>query len=127
MPDRRSTPPRPVPATIDAHRVSVPSRGAAAGRSTVAPAAPAVHAPARRPGAGADAERLERTVDALRRLQATLAGAQQALDAVIAEVRGAVGGAARSRDEGPAALGAAPPPLASPTLGAARAPVRERR
>lgn len=89
MPDRRSTPPRPVPATIDAHRVLLP-RGPGT-RPAAAPPAPAVHAPARRPGSETDVARLERTVDALRRLQVTLAGAQHALDAVIAEVQSAVG------------------------------------
>lgn len=89
MPDRRSPPP-----SFDAHRV-VPSRTA---RSTAPhPAAPpAVHG---RPVADAEAARLLRTVDALRRLQTTLTGAQRALDAVIAEVASASGrpaGAARS-------------------------------
>lgn len=106
MTDRRNTPPRPVPATIDAHRVTVP-RGPGAPRPAVVPPAPAVHAPSRRPGAEAETARLERTVDALRRLQVTLAGAQDALDAVIAEVQSAVGPDAGRRGT-PRALGAAP-------------------
>lgn len=122
MPDRRSTPPRTVPARIDAHRVTVPRAGAP--RAAVAPPAPAVHAPARRPGAEAETARLERTVDALRRLQVTLAGAQQALDAVIAEVQGAVGGAPpRGATR---ALDAAPEPGPLPTRGVRPAAVRTR-
>lgn len=87
MSDRRNTPPRSVPSTIDAHRVVAPRTA----RPAATPVAPAVHAPARRPSASdADAARLLRTVDALRRLQSTLAAAQQALDTVIVEVSGAV-------------------------------------
>jgi hypothetical protein len=114
MPDRSTPSPRPVPATIDAHRVA-PVR---AGRPTAAtavratapvPASAAVHAPVRRRSEAGDAEhaRLLRTVDALRRLQSTLSGAQQALDSVIVQVSGAV--ARESGGADPAVTGARPP------------------
>ncbi|WP_026912728.1 hypothetical protein [Patulibacter minatonensis] len=97
MSDRRGPAPLPVPSSLDAHRltaVTAPARRGARADASLPIPAPAVHAP-RRPVDDADTARLLRTVDALRRLQATLGAAQQALDEVITEVRVASGGDAR--------------------------------
>ena len=95
--------------------------------STSIPIKPAVHAPARRPVARAEAARLERTVDALRRLQITLAGAQLALDAVIAEVHGAVGAQPPAARGTPRALGPAPELRTAPSRSTQPAAVRPQR
>jgi hypothetical protein len=97
MPDRRGPAPLPVPSSLDAHRLTAVPRAArrtGGDGATLPIPAPAVHAP-RRPVNDADAARLVRTVDALRRLQLTLGAAQQALDQVISEVKVASGGGSR--------------------------------
>ena len=73
--------------------VAAPVVQAQAGRPSVA--APTVQAQAGRPSS--EAARVARTVDALRRLQVTLAAAQTTLDGVLREIAGAVDGPGRER------------------------------
>lgn len=90
MPERRPRP-RAVPAVLDAHRVTA----GPASRPPARPAAPAppvvtttpLASPVRSAAPASDAARVARTVDALRRLQVTLAGAEAALEAVVREMR----------------------------------------